>query len=77
MIGIIPCYFRCKVRQAQLRVFAEMVEKGLIFKGLKPVFWSPSSESALAEAIEYHDKVSPSIYVSFKVVDGKMLFSRL
>lgn len=66
-----------KYEAEQLRVFAEMVEKGLIFKGLKPVFWSPSSESALAEAeIEYHDKVSPSIYVSFKVVDGKNVVSQ-
>jgi isoleucyl-tRNA synthetase len=55
---------------SQLKVFASMVEKGLIFKGLKPVFWSPSSETALAEAeIEYHDKKSPSIYVKFKAVD--------
>ncbi len=50
---------------SQLRVFASMVEQGLIFKGLKPVFWSPSSETALAEAeIEYHDKRSPSITVA-------------
>ena len=50
----------------QVSVFAKMVEKGLIYKGLKPVYWSPSSESALAEAeIEYHDKVSISIYVAF------------
>lgn len=50
----------------QIRVFAKMVERGLIYKGLKPVYWSPTSESALAEAeIEYHDKVSNSIYVAF------------
>ncbi len=66
-----------KYEAEQLRVFATMVEKGLIFKGLKPVFWSPSSESALAEAeIEYHDKVSPSIYLAFKVVDGKNVLSK-
>jgi isoleucyl-tRNA synthetase len=54
----------------QIRVFAKMVEKGLIYKGLKPVYWSPSSESALAEAeIEYKDKQSTSIYVSFETVD--------
>lgn len=52
----------------QLRVFAEMADKGLIYKGLKPVYWSPSSESALAEAeIEYQDVTSPSIYVAFEV----------
>jgi isoleucyl-tRNA synthetase len=57
---------------AQIRVFGEMVAKGLIYKGLKPVYWSPSSESALAEAeIEYYDVSSPSIYVAMKVVDGK------
>ncbi|MFC2950181.1 isoleucine--tRNA ligase [Virgibacillus sediminis] len=59
---------------AQIRVFGEMAKKGYIYKGLKPVYWSPSSESALAEAeIEYHEKRSPSIYVSFEVVDGKGL----
>lgn len=55
---------------SQIRVFADMVEKGLIFKGLKPVFWSPSSETALAEAeIEYHDKKSASIYVAMDAVE--------
>ncbi len=57
---------------SQLKVFAAMVEKGLIFKGLKPVFWSPSSETALAEAeIEYHEKKSPSIYVALDAIDTK------
>jgi isoleucyl-tRNA synthetase len=56
----------------QIRLFGGMVEKGYIYKGLKPVYWSPSSESALAEAeIEYRDKTSPSIYVAFDVKDGK------
>ncbi|KIQ95820.1 Isoleucine--tRNA ligase [Anoxybacillus thermarum] len=56
----------------QIKVFGEMAKKGLIYKGLKPVYWSPSSESALAEAeIEYKDKRSPSIYVAFPVKDGK------
>ena len=55
---------------SQLDVFASMVEKGLIFKGLKPVYWSPSSETALAEAeIEYHEKKSPSIYVKMPATD--------
>lgn len=57
---------------AQIKVFGEMAKRGYIYKGLKPVYWSPSSESALAEAeIEYHDKRSPSIYVAFNVIDGK------
>lgn len=55
----------------QIEVFALMAKKGLIFKGLKPVYWSPSSESALAEAeIEYKDRKDPSIYVAFPVVEG-------
>ncbi len=58
----------------QIKVFGEMAKKGYIYKGLKPVYWSPSSESALAEAeIEYKDKRSPSIYVGFNVLDGKGL----
>ncbi len=57
---------------AQIRVFGEMAKKGYIYKGKKPVYWSPSSESALAEAeIEYQDKRSASIYVTFEVTDGK------
>jgi isoleucyl-tRNA synthetase len=57
---------------AEIRVFGKMAEKGYIYKGLKPIYWSPSSESSLAEAeIEYKDVKSPSIYVAFKVVDGK------
>jgi len=56
----------------QIRVFGEMAKKGYIYKGLRCVYWSPSSESALADAeIEYKDKRSPSIYVSFQVKDGK------
>lgn len=56
----------------QIKVFGEMAKKGYIYKGKKPVYWSPSSESALAEAeIEYHDKRSPSIYVAFDVTDGR------
>ncbi|MBY0120772.1 isoleucine--tRNA ligase [Bacillus sp. S/N-304-OC-R1] len=61
----------------QIKVFGEMAKKGYIYKGLKPVYWSPSSESALAEAeIEYKDKRSPSIYVGFKVVDGKEVLDK-
>jgi isoleucyl-tRNA synthetase len=55
---------------AQYRVFNQMVKKGLIYKGLKPVYWSPSSETALAEAeIEYKDIISPSIYVAMEAKD--------
>lgn len=56
----------------QIKVFGDMAKKGYIYKGKKPVYWSPSSESALAEAeIEYQDKRSPSIYVGFAVTEGK------
>lgn len=59
---------------AEIRVFGKMAEKGYIYKGLKPIYWSPSSESSLAEAeIEYKDVKSASIYVAFPVVDGKGL----
>ena len=61
----------------QIEVFAEMARQGLIFKGLKPVYWSPSSESALAEAeIEYKDRKDPSIFVAFKVVEGNDLVAK-
>lgn len=55
----------------QIRVFGEMVKKGYIYRGKKTVYWSPTSETALAEAeIEYLEKKSPSIYVAFPVVEG-------
>lgn len=61
-----------KYEAQQIRLFGAMVSKGYIYKGLKPVYWSPSSESALAEAeIEYKEKTSASIYVAFDVKDGK------
>ncbi|AKF94409.1 isoleucine--tRNA ligase [Brevibacillus laterosporus] len=57
---------------AQIRVFGAMATKGYIYKGLRCVYWSPSSETALADAeIEYQDKRSASIYVRFMVKDGK------
>lgn len=59
---------------AEIRVFGKMAEKGYIYKGLKPIYWSPSSESSLAEAeIEYKDVKSASIYVAFPVNNGKEL----
>lgn len=51
----------------QLEVFGELYENGYIFKGLKPIYWSPVTETALAEAeIEYKNVSSPSIYVKMK-----------
>lgn len=56
----------------QIEVFNRMLQRGLIYKGLKPIYWSWSSESALAEAeIEYKDVNSTAIYIKNKVVDGK------
>ena len=56
----------------QIDVFAKMALDGLIYKGKKPVYWSYSSESALAEAeIEYHDVKSPTIFVTFPIKDTK------
>ena len=61
----------------QLEVFKKMALNGLIFRGLKPVYWSPSSESALAEAeIEYQDVTSPAIFVKFPVLDGKGVLTK-
>jgi len=55
----------------QIEVFAKMAKKGLIKSGLKPVYWSPSSETALAEAeIEYKNRKDPSIYVAFDITEG-------
>jgi len=49
-----------------VRAFGEFVDKGLVYKGLKPVHWCFSCKTALAEAeVEYEDHVSPSVYVAF------------
>lgn len=61
----------------QVKVFAKMAMDGLIYKGLKPVNWSWSSESALAEAeIEYHDVTATTIYFSFEVEEGNSFVSK-
>lgn len=58
--------------KGQIEIFADMALKGYIYKGLKPVNWSPSSESALAEAeIEYKDVTAKTIYVKFQVTEAK------
>lgn len=60
----------------QIEVFAEMATKGYIYKGLKPVYWCPECETALAEAeIEYAEDPCDSIYVKFRVTDDKGLFT--
>ncbi len=59
----------------ELRLFADMVEKGFVYRGKKPVYWSIPCRTALAEAeVEYHDHVSQSIYVKFPVVGAPNTF---
>lgn len=60
----------------QIEVFGDMALKGYIYKGLKPVYWCPHDETALAEAeIEYSEDPCDSIYVKFRVTDDKGLFT--
>ena len=66
-----------KFEAVQLGVFGEMAKKGYIYKGLKPVYWCPHCETALAEAeIEYAEKKSASIYVKFPVIQGNGLLGQ-
>ncbi len=56
----------------QIKVFGTMAERGYIYKGMRPVYWCASCETALAEAeIEYGNKISESIYVKFPVADDR------
>jgi isoleucyl-tRNA synthetase len=59
-----------KVYEAEeLRLFADLIERGYVYRGKKPVYWSIPCRTALAEAeVEYRDHVSPSIHVKFPVV---------
>jgi isoleucyl-tRNA synthetase len=51
-----------------VELFGILAEKGYVYRGLKPIHWCPTDETALAEAeLEYEDEDSPSIYVKFKV----------
>ena len=54
----------------ELRLFANIVEQGFVYRGKKPVYWSIPCRTALAEAeVEYQDHVSQSVFVKFPVVD--------
>ena len=56
----------------QIQVFGEMAKKGYIYKGMKPVYWCPSDQTALAEAeIEYADDPCTTIFVKFPVRDDQ------
>ncbi|HAE52164.1 MAG TPA: isoleucine--tRNA ligase [Ruminococcus sp.] len=62
----------------QVEVFGEMAKKGYMYKGLKPVYWCPDCNTALAEAeIEYSNDPCHSIYVKFNVTDDKGIFTNL
>lgn len=53
----------------ELRLFADLVEQGMVYRGKKPVYWSIPCRTALAEAeVEYQEHVSQSVYVKFPVV---------
>lgn len=66
-----------KYEANQLDIFTKMAINGLIYRGLKPVIWSWSSESALAEAeVEYKDVKSLSIYFTFEVIKGNNVLSK-
>ncbi|MBQ3566704.1 MAG: class I tRNA ligase family protein, partial [Oscillospiraceae bacterium] len=62
----------------QIEVFGEMAKRGYMYKGLKPVYWCPDCNTALAEAeIEYSNDPCTSIYVKFNVTDDKGLFTAM
>jgi isoleucyl-tRNA synthetase len=59
----------------ELRLFADIVEKGFVYRGKKPVYWSIPCRTALAEAeVEYQDHVSQSVFVKFPVVGQQDTF---
>src|SRR5271154_105109 len=59
----------------ELRLFADIVEKGFVYRGKKPVYWSIPARTALAEAeVEYHDHVSQSVFVKFPVIGREKTF---
>jgi isoleucyl-tRNA synthetase len=60
-----------KAEAAIAREAMKFVENGLLYRGFRPVMWSPVEKTALADAeVEYHDKTSPAIYVKFPVTKG-------
>ena len=62
----------------QIEIFGEMAKKGYIYKGLKPVYWCPHDETALAEAeIEYQDDPCTTVYVKFPMHDDQGKLSHL
>ncbi|MGA2540918.1 MAG: isoleucine--tRNA ligase [Verrucomicrobiota bacterium] len=59
----------------ELRLFADIVDKGFVYRGKKPVYWSIPARTALAEAeVEYHDHTSQSVYVKFPLLGQPGVF---
>ena len=70
---LVPAY-----EATQLEGFAEMVDKGIVYKGRKAIHWCIDCETALAAAeIEYSDEVSPSIFVAYTYKDAAKVFPQL
>lgn len=60
----------------QIEAFGKIAARGLLYRGLRPVYWCYHCETALADdEIEYHDKTSPSIYVAFRLLDRAEVLS--
>src|SRR3982751_6557053 len=56
-----------------LRVFAEFIDKGLVYQSQKPVFWSTGAQTALAEAeVEYQERDDTAVYVKFPITSGDL-----
>ncbi len=59
----------------QIEAFGKIAERGLLYRALRPVYWCYHCETALSDdEVEYRDKTSPSIYVAFKLLDGRQVF---
>lgn len=67
--------FNKRYEAEELRLFADLVEKGFVYRGKKPVYWSIPCQTALAEAeVEYQDHRSQSVYVKFPVIGIPKMF---
>ena len=73
-LGVLGCWdkpyltLNKEYEAAELRMFADLIDQGYVYRGKKPVYWSIPCQTALAEAeVEYKDHISPSVFVKFKV----------
>ena len=70
---LVPAY-----EATQIEGFAEMIDKGLVYKGRKAIYWCTDCQTALAAAeIEYADETSPSIFVAYNYTDAAKIFPEL